>query len=214
MAILHQSTMLPQIAAPMFDHVYCLQPSAADNPWLNKLSATPRGSEQECPHLFINDILVRPRGYRLPNGEGKRSNHDVQEAILQCTNTGNTPSQLLSLMYCLSDPINRIKYRAAREKQPCQVLNCCSVQQRLTTLLWHLRELGGVKKNDNRFVSVKELSHDTGNSSASLFKAQKENLCLSEDTWVNHFAGVKTWLQPVVKFIKMLNWTLNAKPPS
>lgn len=30
--ILHQSTILPQRAAPMFDRVYCLQPSVADNP--------------------------------------------------------------------------------------------------------------------------------------------------------------------------------------
>lgn len=51
----------------------------------------------------LNDILVRTRGLQATQWrEGKRSNHDVQEAILQRANTGNTPSQLLSLMYCLS----------------------------------------------------------------------------------------------------------------
>lgn len=43
----------------MFDHVYCLQPSAADNPWLNKLLVIPWGSEEECPHLFRNDFPVK-----------------------------------------------------------------------------------------------------------------------------------------------------------
>lgn len=38
------------------------------------------------------------------------------------------------------------------------------VQHRLNVFLWHLRELGGVRKNDNRFVSVKELSQDTENN--------------------------------------------------
>lgn len=145
-------------------------------------------------------------GYRLPNGERgsvqiTMSRKQYCRALIQETHRHSRWAWCTVSL----DPINRIKYRAAKEKQCCQVLNCCSVQQRLTTLLWHLRELGGVKKNDNRFVSVKELSHDTENSSASLFKAQKENLCLSGDTWVHHFAGVKTWLQPVVKFIKMLN---------
>lgn len=36
----------------MFDHVYCLQPSVADNPWLNKLLVIPRGSAENYPYLF------------------------------------------------------------------------------------------------------------------------------------------------------------------
>lgn len=40
----------------MFNHVYCLQPSAADNPWLNKLLVIPRGSVEKYPHLFRNDF--------------------------------------------------------------------------------------------------------------------------------------------------------------
>lgn len=166
----------------MFDHVYCLQPSAADNPWLNKLFATPPGSEEECPHLFINDVLVPMRGYRLPKKErGSVHLWQITSYFLQiwsqrCSvsgaalEAGNTSSQSLHSL----DPIKWIKYRAANEKEHCQVFNCCPVQHRLTTLLWHLRELGGVRKNDNRFVSVKELSYGPENSSASLSKAQRK----------------------------------------
>lgn len=116
--------------------------------------------------LLINDILVRARGYGLR--EGKRCS-----AIAQETHRHNPP-----------EPIKWIKYIAAQEKQHCRVLNCCSVRHQLSTLLWHLRELGGVKKNDNRFVSVKELSPDTENSSASLLKAQRKVFaCLAILEW-------------------------------
>lgn len=117
MAILHQSMMLPQIAAPMFDHVYCLQPSAADNPWLNKLSAMPRGSEEECPHLFINDILVRTRGYGLPNGEWgsvqiTMSRKQYCSALIRETHCHSCWAWCTVSL----NPINRIKYIAAKEK--------------------------------------------------------------------------------------------------
>lgn len=64
MAALHHSmtwlkTYSLKIPTPMFDHVYCLQPSAADNPWLNKLLVIPWGSEEEYPHLFGNGFPVR-----------------------------------------------------------------------------------------------------------------------------------------------------------
>lgn len=65
-------------------------------------------------------------------------------------------------------------------------------------LLWHLRELGGVRKNDNHFVSVKELSQDTENSSAwHLHKPWKHKGKSSLVWWhlSQPLAVVTIWLQ-------------------
>lgn len=43
-----------------------------------------------------------------------------------------------------------------------------SIRLQLNVLMWHLGELGGVRKNDNRFDSFKELSQDAENNSVQL----------------------------------------------
>lgn len=45
-----------------------------------------------------------------------------------------------------------------------QVDGAASVQHPPSVLEWHLRELGGVRENDNRFVAAKELSRKRVNS--------------------------------------------------
>lgn len=68
----------------MFDHVYCLQPSAADNPGLNKLLVIPRWSGEGCPHLFRNDSAVRSHRCGLNAGrDGERGEmeQEIKEKI-------------------------------------------------------------------------------------------------------------------------------------
>lgn len=45
-----------RISTSIFEHVYCLQPSAADNPWLSKLLVIPRGSLEKDPHSLRKDL--------------------------------------------------------------------------------------------------------------------------------------------------------------
>lgn len=74
-----------KIPTPMFDHVYCLQPSAADNPWLNKLLVIPWGSEEEYPHLFRNGFPVRRHYCGQFTKRGKRVKR--VENLLKCQNS-------------------------------------------------------------------------------------------------------------------------------
>lgn len=51
-------------STPIFDCVYCLKPSAADNPWLNKLLVSPSGSMEEnqpCFQMvFLSQLTTTP----------------------------------------------------------------------------------------------------------------------------------------------------------
>ena len=51
-------------STPIFDCVYCLKPSAAHNPWLNKLLVSPSGSMEEnqpCFQMaFLSQLTTAP----------------------------------------------------------------------------------------------------------------------------------------------------------